>query len=119
MRSRESAIGAASVVVTAAASWRCLGWERVDDALLTAAALASVVFTLMYWRQTRGFMNRAGRAVLWVQCALSAVLAQNTLSVWTGQDYPGRDTVRTVLYGALVFALARLTATALAYRKKP
>ncbi|ADG96577.1 hypothetical protein Srot_0085 [Segniliparus rotundus DSM 44985] len=118
MRSRESAVGAASAAAVAAASWRWLGWGRVDDALLTAAALASVLFSLMYWRQARGYMNRAGRAVLWVLAALSAVLAQNTLSVWTEQDYPGRDLVRTVLYGALLFTLARLTATALAYRKK-
>ncbi|ADG97121.1 hypothetical protein Srot_0639 [Segniliparus rotundus DSM 44985] len=56
--------------------------------------------------------------MLWVLAALSAVLAQNTFSAWTEQAYPGRDIVRTVLCGTLVFALTRLTATALAYRKK-
>ncbi|WP_148223328.1 putative phage holin [Segniliparus rotundus] len=63
-------------------------------------------------------MNRAGRAVLWVLAALSAVLTQNTLSAWTEQAYPGRDVVHTVLYGALLFALARLIGTAAGYRKK-
>ncbi|WJR32406.1 hypothetical protein P3F83_18010 [Mycobacteroides immunogenum] len=104
---RNAAIVTALTFVPAV--WMAPG--TVADVLLTVAAVLSWVFAMLYLTGSMWWLERVGRATISMMFALALVLTQNAMSVWWGENYPGRDQVRGLLYASLAYALARLVLT--------
>lgn len=78
---------------------------------LTAMAVLVTAFTGLYYIRSRWWSNRIGKVFLIKSTLLSLVMIQISVSSWTGSAYPGRDTVRLVIYvgGALAFVALLVT----------
>lgn len=82
--------------------------DVMADYLLLAGGLGALVFIVLYsgfmdWRATP-----AGRAILAFMVSLVSVLGLILASRFTGGDYPFRDVLRLVLYGAVFVTSWRL-----------
>lgn len=80
---------------------------------LAASLLAITVFIVIYalWSPWRKLL--VGRTLMYLAMSMFLVLAHNSISVWFGIAYPGRNWVRLFLYFFLTAMLWRLVYTLL------
>ena len=91
---------------------------RVADVEVIVAALLSFAFAALYtrsdWRSTR-----PGRSVMYLILALASVLTLGAITSCLGEDWPGRQHTRAVVFGALIVTLVgMLTALHQAQRRR-
>jgi len=90
-------------------------WQAVDlagDLAFAAAAVAAVVFVVLYASRSRWHATPAGRATLGFMAVVAAILVAAILfgTVWDSSGFDhARTVVRATLYGALFGGIVRYT----------
>ena len=83
----------------------------VGDVALLVATAVCLNFTFWYSARSRWKLLNAGRSLLYVFLALDLVLLQNSLSVWVGPEYFGRQILRAMMYTSIVVAVIGMSWT--------
>jgi len=84
--------------------------NNLADVLVLFALVASFVFPGAYLARSNWRATRAGRSMLYLSIALAALLSLNFASIYFN-EYPGRGTVRSLVYLTLVLTYLGLIRT--------
>lgn len=89
------------------------------DLLLGLALIPSISFLVVYLATAKWYRDPIGRMYVLGQGGIVLVSVVVLLSLWFGQDYPGRDWVRIFGYGVHLIGQVTFVLTYLRERRDP
>lgn len=88
--------------------WFIVDYQLAADIALTALAVVTTAFVILYGVRSNWRANRVGRIFFVKAVVLPMVLWSAIASVWTDYSYPWREHVRFVIYAVAAVAYAAM-----------
>lgn len=94
--------------------------DQVTTVLVAIAAVPANLFPLLYGLRSPWYVNALGRALLALAVGTALLIDLSLLRYVLGEDYPGRDQLRLVIYGLVTVGLwGQFLALLRAQRRRP